>query len=1528
MNSAHGPQVASPVSGRQSTARPLVTTSDTPSIIPAHTLPREFVRPLTTKPPSPAMARTNVLQPNLPMDQNIPRLPASHSFAGMPTIRPGTGNGSLVPSTSFNQLHTPLQPNVAGRGPPSFLRPDMEANARPGAISVSPPPKEGISPPSRARSPNSFAPSSTVPMTHPSAPRARSIGKEPEREEPRRVHPDLTPLNVKDLDNKSSSAITNENVSSPTLLPFTERLSAIQPQIPNLLALKEPENGKNKHPDSEQDDGDTKEQRSKNFSPESDDPLLDHRHLQPGDTVSLLSHKATLQMYRDNAKKTNDPMLNYELAVFMLDVSRSLEFSQQMLSRGQDPAAESEQLAKEAMSILRRLADRGHVESQYLAGDCCMNGYGMSKGRPDLGLAYSYFVQAGKRGHPDAAYRAGTCYEKGWGCRRDPAKAVQFYKMAASRKHPGAQYRLGTAELNGELGLKRLAREGVKWLKRSAENATPEFPHALHELALLHEKGIYNVLFVDNEYSCELLAQAVEMGYAPSAYKLGVNYEYGRMGCPQDSGLSIHMYNIAAQQNHKEACFALTSWYLVGVPGILPQSDTEAYLWAKRAAEQGLAKAEYACGYFCENGIGTPRDLGEAKGWYQRAVEHGDNRASSRLNTLSGYTAKPVGIAADEASAKNLPQAIPVQPLSAPFPSAAPISTMRTLGVANYPTPKTMKETQAMQRDLHQQALVAAIEEREKPKTATPTSPQGPSFFGQKGSQGRPFEKPFSPSQPPKEGGKPMSLIAAGPRAGFPKPPTPPPPPPPEPEPDADAQLAANPKSFKSRLLRLGKMGKIRKGAASEGAEGKDAENVAELEVPEGQEPLSATEKVPDGNEAPKSPPDADADKETRQNKDPAGVGEGPPSPKPETGAMVLLGPKPLDQTRGQPPALTPGPSGPSSAAGADGAPRLPGEPKQHTLGDSSRPEAADKMSQEATEKSKDVNNEKSKNKKSDKSSGLSFFGLGRKIKNKGSDKPGSEDKKNQEVPKPSGEASPSIAKPADTPAPLSPRPDEKNSSLVERSKDSESTSPSSPKPTTSSAEPSVPPMPAMPPSTVVRPSPSMALVPGRLPAIGAPDGTESNPVPASPQIGGMVPSRPPPQGVRPVMAGAMMTSRPFPPGARPGMPPNAQPGARPGMPPNVQSGARPGMPPNAQPGARPGMPPNAQPGARPGMPPNANAPEANNVVQLHPSAASGVRPPAALQPSLRPGPRPFSPTFPSPAGPSRPNPHLLPGVSSSPDGAAPRANGHGVKPGSPPFMPEQHSFAPPAMQPGRPPSPSSPFGRPPTRPFSPSAVRMPRMPSQSSMHQSGNGPPPPKPGQMMNVSLPAPTNQPHLGRASPRPPIAQPPRPTSPPPFLASQQPNRPPVPRGVMPPGSRPSMRPPQPPAIIPPPPRSPPARVNQPSLGPPGSSMPQGRMDVPSGPTAQGQSPLSKAMVSPPKMSSPDRPPFAPPTHVTPPKTSAKASGFSTPDSSSSKIMEFKDAESDNLNFGSATTTENAAAVGEDGDKSVRKKWLGFL
>jgi TPR repeat protein len=274
-------------------------------------------------------------------------------------------------------------------------------------------------------------------------------------------------------------------------------------------------------------------------------PLLDHSHLRPGNQAALLSHERTLALYRANAKKTQDPEVQFEFAVFMIDASKSFPIPVETpgnVMEVEKAIQKRDDLVREATSLLKKLADRGHSPAQYFLADCYSNGIGTHKNRQDFDRAYPLFVLAAKHGHPDAAYRAGTCCENGWGCRRESAKAVQFYKKAAAALHPGALYRLGIAELNGELSLSKRPKEGVKWLKRSAEHATAEFPHALHELALLHERGIDDVVFVDYEYSAELLAQAAELGYAPSAYRLGECYEYGKMGCPQDPALSIHYY--------------------------------------------------------------------------------------------------------------------------------------------------------------------------------------------------------------------------------------------------------------------------------------------------------------------------------------------------------------------------------------------------------------------------------------------------------------------------------------------------------------------------------------------------------------------------------------------------------------------------------------------------------------------------------------------------------------------------------------------------------------------------------------------------------------------------------------------------------------------------------------------------------------------------------------------------------------------------------------------------------------------------
>lgn len=421
-------------------------------------------------------------------------------------------------------------------------------------------------------------------------------------------------------------------------------------------------------------------------------PLLDHSHLKPGQNAKLLNHAKTLELYRANAKKTNDPEVMFEFSCFLMDLVKEMNQDDDEDMRSLDghtdpvdihrrrstfdpspksssngshnPEREKEKasLIQEAIFLLQKLANRGHVQSQFLLADCYTKAMGTGgsnlgtlqpdltpttnptvrkTSKPDYDRAFPLFVLAAKHGHVEAMFRAGQCCEHGWGTRRERDKALQFYRKAAIAQHPLAMYRLGLADLNGDLGTPRRPKDGVKWLKRAAELADSAHPNPLHELALLHERGLEHVVFVDYDYAVELLARAAELGYAPSAYKLGECYEYGRMGCPQDAALSIHYYNIAAQQNHKEACFALTAWYLVGSPGVLPQSDTEAYLWAKKAAEAGLSKAEYAVGYFTEVGVGTTRNEREALRWFMSAAEHGDKRAKDRLKNVIGRAENP-----------------------------------------------------------------------------------------------------------------------------------------------------------------------------------------------------------------------------------------------------------------------------------------------------------------------------------------------------------------------------------------------------------------------------------------------------------------------------------------------------------------------------------------------------------------------------------------------------------------------------------------------------------------------------------------------------------------------------------------------------------------------------------------------------------------------------------------------------------------------------------------------------------------------
>jgi TPR repeat protein len=302
-----------------------------------------------------------------------------------------------------------------------------------------------------------------------------------------------------------------------------------------------------------------------------------------GQNASLLETKKTLEMYRANVKKTQDSPVQYEFALFMVQVAR------EVLASG--PATDDQGLApaemlREARQILQRLADRSYPFAQYYLADGYASGL-FNKDKPDYDRAFPLFIAASKHGHAESGYRAALCYEFGWGCRKDYAKAVQFFRAAASKNHPGAATRLGSACLRGDMGLQGKYREGVKWLKRAAESADYQHNNAPYELGLLHETGYGDDIFKDEVYAVQLFTQAAELGHAMAALKLGEAYEHGLLQCPKDAALSVHYYNCAAQADIPEAMMNLCAWYMVGAEPVLEKDENEAYEWAKKAAEHG-----------------------------------------------------------------------------------------------------------------------------------------------------------------------------------------------------------------------------------------------------------------------------------------------------------------------------------------------------------------------------------------------------------------------------------------------------------------------------------------------------------------------------------------------------------------------------------------------------------------------------------------------------------------------------------------------------------------------------------------------------------------------------------------------------------------------------------------------------------------------------------------------------------------------------------------------------------------------------
>jgi len=109
------------------------------------------------------------------------------------------------------------------------------------------------------------------------------------------------------------------------------------------------------------------------------------------------------------------------------------------------------------------------------------------------------------------------------------------------------------------------------------------------------------------------------------------------MGCFDYPKINILACQEMAEVDHPGSAYAkhnLGIAYAEGSDG-LEQSNTEAFYWYLRAANQGLDASQYNLGRMYEYGIGsTPVSHIMAKQLYQQAAMQGNHKAKDRLDIL------------------------------------------------------------------------------------------------------------------------------------------------------------------------------------------------------------------------------------------------------------------------------------------------------------------------------------------------------------------------------------------------------------------------------------------------------------------------------------------------------------------------------------------------------------------------------------------------------------------------------------------------------------------------------------------------------------------------------------------------------------------------------------------------------------------------------------------------------------------------------------------------------------------------------
>ncbi len=224
-----------------------------------------------------------------------------------------------------------------------------------------------------------------------------------------------------------------------------------------------------------------------------------------------------------------------------------------------------------------------------------------------------------EEGNAEAENRLGQMYDRGLGVTQAYVQAAAWYRKAAAQGDIGSQ-----AALSGMYSLGRgvprnydaAALWGRQTMLQVLEN--PCDPRWNFEF---HPPGKETI-----QDEMEAFRKAAEFGDAEAAVELGSIYETGFPGGVRnaDHAAALKWIRLAAEYDNAQGEAALASLYLSG--SAVPPDAKAAVASMRRAADQGLLRAQCSLAVMYDKGIGAQQDRAEAAKWYRVVADNADRR--------------------------------------------------------------------------------------------------------------------------------------------------------------------------------------------------------------------------------------------------------------------------------------------------------------------------------------------------------------------------------------------------------------------------------------------------------------------------------------------------------------------------------------------------------------------------------------------------------------------------------------------------------------------------------------------------------------------------------------------------------------------------------------------------------------------------------------------------------------------------------------------------------------------------------------